>query len=77
LTEEGGTDAPWVLRLENRDSGTTPQKFIFNKERRDLANPAVRQTGAIQSAVFSHDNSEAGLSAVQAPEDGGGLLRGS
>jgi hypothetical protein len=70
LTEEGGTDAPWTLRLENRDSGTRPQKFIFNKGRRDQADPAVPQTGAIQPPSSGWDNPEAGLSAVQAPEDG-------
>jgi hypothetical protein len=40
----GGTDVPWILRLEDRDSGTTPKKNIFKESHRVRPNPAVRQT---------------------------------
>ena len=32
---DGTTDAPWLLRSDNRDSGTGPEKNIFLEERRD------------------------------------------
>jgi hypothetical protein len=57
-----------VLRLEERDSGTTPKKFIFRVGRRERPNPAVCPTGAIRPAPPSPygGDSATGTFAIQA-----------